>query len=143
MLEPMKRFSFFAFGVLFLLRIFIKPVYAFLEEPARCGSGGINIGPWNILSGSGVDTAIGCIPIADPVALVSYLLKYAMGIAGGVIVLMIIITGYQFMFSGGDPEKLQAAKENVVAIFSGVIMIVFSLVLLRTIGANILLLPTF
>lgn len=143
MLKEMKKLGLTGFWILSLFVAFTKSVYALREEPARCGGGGINIGPINILSGEGVDTAIGCIPVSNPVGFVSFFLRYALGIAGGIIVLMIIITGYQFMFSGGNPEKLQAAKENVVAIFSGVIMIIFSLVLLRTIGANILLLPTF
>ena len=96
--------------------------------------------------GEGVSTAIGCIPTNGPDGLKGFLefvLKWAFFASGGIIVLMVIATGYTLLTSQGNPEKLQAAKENIVALFSGLILIAFSLVLLQTIGADILKLPTF
>lgn len=95
---------------------------------------------------AGVQTAIGCVPTGDltgPNGFLSFLLKWVFGISGGIIVIMIIVTGYSILTSSGNPEKLAAAKENVVSIFSGLILIAFSLVLLQTIGGNILGLPGF
>ncbi len=93
-------------------------------------------------TGTGTDTAIGCIP-QDLKPFLAFLLKWALGISGGLILLMLIATGYQLLTSQGNPEKLQAAKENIVSIFSGLILIGFSLMLLQVIGANVLILPTF
>ena len=96
--------------------------------------------------GEGISTAIGCIPTNGPDGLKGFLefvLKWAFFASGGIIVLMVIATGYTLLTSQGNPEKLQAAKENLVALFSGLILIAFSLVLLQTIGADILKLPTF
>lgn len=92
---------------------------------------------------TGIQSAIGCIPTESLPETLGFVLKFALGAAGGVIILMLIVTGYGLLTSQGNPEKLAAAKENVVSIFSGLILIVFSLVLLQTIGANILGLPTF
>ncbi len=91
----------------------------------------------------GVSTGIGCIPTSDLTATLTFLFKWALGASGGILLIMIIITGYNLMTSAGDQQKLQSVKENLVSIFSGLILIGFSLVLLQTIGANILGLPTF
>lgn len=92
---------------------------------------------------NGVNSAVGCIPTNDLPTFLSFTLKWVLGIAGGIIFLMFLLTGYTFLTSSGNPEKLQAAKENLVSIFSGLILIFFSLILLQTIGADILQLPTF
>lgn len=92
---------------------------------------------------NGIQTAIGCVPTDDLTAFLSFVLKWVFGLAGGIVLLMVISTGYTLLTSSGNPEKLQAVKENLVSIFSGLILIGFSLVLLQTIGADILKLPTF
>lgn len=89
------------------------------------------------------DTAIGPVPANDLKKFVEFFLQYAMAISGGIILLMMIFTGYTVLTSGGNPEKLQGAKENVIAIFSGLLLIIFSQVLLRAVGADILNLPGF
>lgn len=91
----------------------------------------------------GVDTAIGCVPTGNLQLTVGFVLKFALGASAGIIVLMLIATGYNLLTSQGNPEKLAAAKENVVSIFSGLILIIFSLVLLQTVGSSVLGLPTF
>lgn len=92
--------------------------------------------------GQGTNTAIGCIP-KNLKPFLGFILRWALGISGGLILLMVIATGYSLLTSQGNPEKLQAAKENIISIFSGLILIGFSLVLLQVIGADILKLPTF
>lgn len=91
----------------------------------------------------GIETAIGCIPTDKPEELLKFVLRWAFFASGGIILLMIIATGYTVLTSSGNPEKLQGAKENVVSIFSGLILIAFSLILLQTIGVDILNLPGF
>lgn len=92
---------------------------------------------------SGVQTAIGCIPTSNLVDTGGFFLRWAFGAVGGVMLIMLIITGYSFMTSSGNPEKLQAVKENLVSILSGLILLGFSLVLLKAVGADILGLPGF
>lgn len=92
---------------------------------------------------SGIGTAIGCVPTDNLADFLKFILKFAFFASGGIIVLMVIATGYTIITSQGNPEKLQGAKENIVALLSGFALIVFSLILLQIIGANVLGLPTF
>lgn len=92
---------------------------------------------------NGVETAIGCVPTGDLPKFLSFILKFAFAISGGVILLMVILTGYTLITSSGNPEKLQAVKENIVSLFSGIILIAFSLILLQTVGADVLKFKSF
>lgn len=122
----------------FLLPIFLPTAAITFTDPSVGGPCGTDQ----------QNTALGCITIGTgnknlPIGVLSFFLKWAFGISGGVIILMLIFTGFSLATSSGNPEKLQAAKENMVSIFSGFILIVFSVLLLRTIGADVLILPTF
>ena len=85
-----------------------------------------------------IDTAIGCIPVEKPSDLIGFLLPWGIGIAGGIAFLLIIYAGFLIMSSAGDPHRLQAGKELLTAAFSGLILLIFSVFLLRLIGVNIL-----
>jgi len=87
-------------------------------------------------------TAIGCIE-TTPEGFIQRFLNLGVGIAGGIAFLLILFAGFQMMTSAGNPEKLNAGKELLTAAISGLILIVFSLFLLRLIGFNILRLPDF
>jgi len=71
------------------------------------------------------------------------ILPFGMGIAGGIAFLLILIGGLQIMMSAGNPEKLNAGKELVSSAVAGLLLIVFSMFILRTIGADILGIPGF
>jgi len=64
-------------------------------------------------------------------------------IAGGVALLLLIIGGAQFIASSGDPDSLDEAKEKITAAVSGILLIIFSLVVLKVLGVDILGLPGF
>lgn len=85
-----------------------------------------------------IDTAIGCIPINDKNALIGFFLGWAIGIAGGVAFLLIVVAGFMIITSSGDPKRLQAGKELMTAAISGVILLVFSIFVLRLVGISIL-----
>ncbi len=87
-------------------------------------------------------TAIGCIP-TTPSGFIGKFLNLGIGIAGGIAFLLILFSGFQMMTSAGNPEKLNAGKELLTSAISGLILIIFSLFLLRLIGFNILKLPDF
>lgn len=92
--------------------------------------------------GKGVKTAIGCIP-TDPEALVAFILQFAIGIGGGIALLLIVWGAFQIITSGGTPEKLNNGKEIIVSAVSGLLMIIFSIFLLGFIGVDILQIPGF
>lgn len=87
-------------------------------------------------------TAIGCIP-TTPSGFIGKFLNLGVGIAGGIAFLLILLSGFQMLTSVGNPEKLNAGKELMSSAISGLILIVFSIFLLRLIGVTILQLPEF
>lgn len=93
-------------------------------------------------NGIAVWTAIGCIP-ATIDGFVKKILPFAMGIGGGIAFLLMLFGALQIMTSAGNPEKLNAGKELVTSAIVGLLLIIFSIFLLRLIGADILGVPGF
>lgn len=90
-----------------------------------------------------VDTALGTIPVCDLNAFGSWILRWAIGIGGGVAFLLILWSGFQIMTSAGNPERLKAGREQLTAAIGGLLFLIFSVFLLRLIGVDILQLPGF
>lgn len=88
----------------------------------------------------GIWTAVGCIP-ANPQDFVARLLQVAIGIAGGIAFLMIMYGGLTMMLSSGNPEKLNGGKEIITSAIAGLLLIIFSVVILKIIGVDILGIP--
>jgi hypothetical protein len=86
----------------------------------------------------GIDTAIGCIPIEDTNSFIAFILKWAIGVGGGIAFLLILVAGFQIMTSTGDPKRLQAGKELLTSAIAGLILLIFSVFILRIIGVDIL-----
>ena len=86
-----------------------------------------------------LNTAIGCIPIlTTKEAFLSFVLKWAVGIGGGIAFLLIIYAGFMIMTSAGNPERLKAGQELLTSAISGLILLIFSVVILKIIGVDIL-----
>ena len=66
-----------------------------------------------------------------------------MSISGGIALILIITSGYQIMTSQGDPEKIKAGRERFISAVVGLLFLIFSLVILETIGVDILRIPGF
>lgn len=90
----------------------------------------------------GAWTAFNCIgKNGDPSSFVAWLLQFGTGIGGGIAFLLILVSGFQRITSAGNPEKLHEAKELMTAAISGLLLIIFSIFLLRIIGVDILQIP--
>lgn len=87
-------------------------------------------------------TAIGDIA-TDPSGFVTRIFGFLLSISGGIAVLMIIYSGYNFMTSQGNPETVKEARERLTSAIVGLLFIIFSLVILQIIGVNILHIPGF
>lgn len=90
----------------------------------------------------GVSTALGCVP-SVPKEFAAWTVRLVMGIAGGVALMLLILGGVQFVSSSGDPDSLDEAKEKITAAVSGLMLILFSVLVLKTVGVDILDLPGF
>lgn len=92
--------------------------------------------------GGGAWTAVGCIGQGGtPNNFVEWFLKLGIGFGGGIAFLLILFSGFQRIMSAGNPEKLHEAKEVMTAAISGLLLIIFSIFLLRLIGVDILQIP--
>lgn len=90
----------------------------------------------------GILTAIGCIPV-NPGDFIAKIFSIGLGIGGGLAFLLILLGGFQIQMSAGNPEKLNAGRELIEGAISGLLLIIFSVFILRLIGVNILAIPGF
>lgn len=88
----------------------------------------------------GVLTAIGCVP-EEPSELIKKFFPFLLGLGGVVAFSLIVFSGIQILTSGGNPEKIQGAKETITSAITGLLFIILSLFLLRLIGVDFLGLP--
>lgn len=93
--------------------------------------------------GQGINTAIGCIPITNTNLFIGFILRWAIGIGGGIAFLLIVSAAFTIMTSQGNPERLKAGQELLTSAIAGLIMLIFSVFILRVIGVDILKLPGF
>jgi len=97
----------------------------------------------NSCGGEAISTAIGCINVKDPNAFIGSVLKFAIGIGGGIAFLLMILGVFQIITSAGNPDRLKAGKELITSALIGLLMIIFSVFLLELIGVKILQIPGF
>lgn len=85
-------------------------------------------------------TALGCVS-TDPDKFVGQVLPGTIGVGGGIAFLIMLFGIFTIIMSSGNPEKLNQGKEMIVSAIAGLLMILFSVFLLRVIGVNILGIP--
>jgi hypothetical protein len=89
--------------------------------------------------GTGISTAIGCIHVLDtPEAFLSDILKWAVGIGAGIAFLLMLYAGFMIMTASGSPERLKAGQELLTSALAGLILLIFSIFILKFIGVDIL-----
>lgn len=93
-----------------------------------------------------IDTAIGCIPVLNNdngTSFSGFILKWAIGVGGGVAFFLIVYAGFMIMTSQGNPERLKAGQELLTSAISGVVLLVLCVFILNVIGVKILIIPGF
>lgn len=90
-----------------------------------------------------VATGLGISLGTDPSSFVKTFFGIILSLSGGIALLLIMVSGYQLMFSQGNPEKTQGAKETLTSTIVGLLFIIFSLVILQVVGVDILCIPGF
>lgn len=130
-----KVLLFFFFTLPLITALFLiipaKSAVAAGDDSVKCGQDGIN-------------TAIGCIPVLgndNGTAFSAFVLKWAIGVGGGIAFLLIVYAGFMIMTSQGNPERLKAGQELLTSAISGVILLVLSVFILNVIGVKILAIP--
>jgi hypothetical protein len=93
---------------------------------------------------TGINTAIGCIHVlGSSEEFLSDILRWAVGIGGGIAFLLILYAGFMIMTASGSPDRLKAGQELLTSAISGLILLVFSIFILKFIGVDILGLGAF
>jgi hypothetical protein len=85
-----------------------------------------------------IDTAIGCIDITSESGFAGFFLKWAIGLGGGIAFLLVVYSGFMILTSKGSPERLKAGQELLSSAIMGLILLIFSVFILRIIGVDIL-----
>lgn len=93
-----------------------------------------------VSEGNTIYTAVGCIR-TDGVGLAEDLIALLLGISGGVALLSLLAGSYYFTTSQGDTNKVKTGKELMTAAVSGLLFIIFSVIILQFVGITILRIP--
>lgn len=68
--------------------------------------------------------------IADLGSVIERVVGYALGLAGIVLFIMLLIGGFSFITSGGDPKAAEGAKKTITSAIIGLIVILISYLIL-------------
>ncbi|HRN70302.1 MAG TPA: pilin [Candidatus Woesebacteria bacterium] len=91
----------------------------------------------------GVWTGIGCVRTNFSDFITDTIFRTGLGIAGLIALGCIIYASFLMQTSQGNPEQIQKAQEMITSCITGLIMIIFSVFILRVIGVDILRIPGF
>jgi len=86
-------------------------------------------------------TSLGCIPLNIKAFIQETLFPLLLGIAGFIALLCIVYSAFQIQTSSGNVEKVKKAQELLTSCIMGLMLIIFSVFILRLIGINILRIP--
>lgn len=91
---------------------------------------------------NGIWTALGCVPTTID-GIVESGLRLGLGLAGGFALLFIIFGSFTISSSTGDPQRLQTGQQMITSAVVGILLIVFSVIIMNIIGVQILAIPGF
>lgn len=97
----------------------------------------------NCINKGAVWTSLGCIQGSVDKFIGETIFGLGIGLAGGLALLCIIYAAFMMQSSQGNPEKLKKAQELITSCIMGLMLIIFSVFILRLIGVNILQIPGF
>ncbi len=87
-----------------------------------------------------VNTALGAWPV-DASGFITRLFGTLLALSGGIALLIIIYSGYELLTSQGKPEQVNRARERLTSAIVGLLFLIFSLVILETVGVDVLQIP--
>lgn len=87
-------------------------------------------------------TVVGCLDTA-PGGFVIQIYKVIVSVAAGFALLAFIYGGFVVLTAGGSPEKVSGGKNIIMGAIFGLLLVLFSVFLLRLIGFEIIKIPGF
>jgi hypothetical protein len=99
---------------------------------------------FNCFNKGGYYSGIGCIYTSNWKDLIEKnIFGWGLGLAGLIAVGCITFAAIQFQLSQGETEKIKKSRELITSCIMGLMLIIFSIFILRVIGVDILALPGF
>ncbi len=95
----------------------------------------------NCSKGGGIYTGIGCIPLDLGNFISSFILSIGIALATIAAFGCIIYSAFVLQTSQGNPERIKKARQYLTSCITGLIIIIFSVFILRLIGVTILNIP--
>jgi hypothetical protein len=93
--------------------------------------------------GQGVWTALGCVSSDLSTVIKEKVFGWGVGLAGIISLFCIIYAAFQIQTSSGNAEKVKKAQELLTSCIMGLMLIIFSVFILKLIGIDILKIPGF
>lgn len=101
------------------------------------GGGGGGASGTNRCSSGSCPTAIGSIP-TDPRSFADAIIKIALGLAGGIALIIMVVGSIRILMASGDQEKIAKGRDMLIAAVAGLLFLIFSILILRFIGSDLL-----
>lgn len=124
-----------------------NPNQAMIDMCSKYLTSSINVNElkncFNCANNNGMWTGMGCLPLDINTLITSFVLTTGIGIGGGFALLCIIYAAFMMQSSQGNPEKLKKAQEMITSCIMGLMLIIFSVFIMKIIGVNILRIPGF
>ncbi len=108
--------------------------YVISEQKEACRNCALKGGVW---------TALTCVYGDLNYFIKEILLGWGIGLSGLITLMCIIFSAFQLQTSQGSAEKIKKAQEMLTSCIMGLMLIIFSVFILRLIGVNILKIPGF
>ena len=81
-------------------------------------------------------TALGNIP-TDITGFAGRVLEIAIGLAGGIALILLVFGSIRVLTSSGDQQRLSAGRDTIIAAIAGLLFLIFSVLILKAIGLAI------
>lgn len=95
-----------------------------------------------ILDKHGSWTVFGCLS-HEPSGFASFILRFSLGIGGGIAFLTMLFGGFCLLTSAGNPGRINQGKKMIFYSGLGILVIIFSVFILELVGVHILGIPEF
>lgn len=95
----------------------------------------------NCANGGGMWTGLACVPLSLNNFIMNFLMTLGIGLGGLIALLCIIYSAFMMQTSQGNPEKVKKAQQLLMSCITGLMLIIFSVFILRLVGVNILRIP--
>jgi len=97
----------------------------------------------NCFDTGGIWTGLTCIKVSLSAFIQETVFTWGIGLAGMIAILCIIYAAFMLQTSQGNPERIKRAQEMLTSCIMGLVLIIFSVFILKIIGVDILKIPGF